>query len=61
MTDAEKMREAAAKIVTNYDAMNPMRTGDFHAPDCQCLRCAIDLFRALADYGIGADNKEAGA
>ena len=47
MTDAEKMRAAAAKIVAHYDAMNPMRTGDFHAPDCQCLRCAIDLFRAL--------------
>lgn len=42
------VEEAAKVLLETYDRDFPMRTADFHATGCQCLRCAIDALRALA-------------
>ena len=34
------------KIVAAYDRENQARLADFHAAECNCLRCAVDAARA---------------
>ena len=40
---------AIARFIAAYDKANPMRTADLHADGCDCLRCAVDLLRALSE------------
>lgn len=45
--DYERKMAALEKVVTAYDAANPMRAADLHLADCACLRCAVDEARAI--------------
>jgi len=35
------------RIVAAYEKSNPLRRADFHRPDCECLRCAIDYAHTI--------------
>ena len=46
--------KALERLVARYDHDNPMRTADFHQPECTCTRCAVDFARAaLASHKTG--------
>lgn len=50
---APQLLEALSEVVKSYDAANPMRMGDFHKPECLCVRCVIDRARAaIAASGV---------
>lgn len=43
--ERDRLKQAAARIVSSYDTECFMRTADFHASECTCLRCAVDAAR----------------
>lgn len=43
--ERDRLKQAAARIVSSYDAECCMRTADCHASGCTCLRCAVDAAR----------------
>ena len=57
MVQPDPVANAALAFVDAFDRRNPMRTADMHPADCQCIRCAVDLLRALAALPNGGDGK----
>lgn len=44
--EIEGLRGQITAIVDAYDRAMPLRTADWHGPECNCLRCEIDNARA---------------
>lgn len=42
-----QLRIRLLAFITRYDRDNPMRTADFHDPDCGCMRCERDRAATL--------------
>lgn len=42
-----QLRVRLLAFITRYDRDNPIRTADFHDPDCGCMRCERDRAATL--------------